>query len=169
MTPDELPSPPRKASWKRWTLVLACAVAVVTIVSLAIPPKPEPVKVWFVRATNEGGVKRLVFEGTNGVPRQIVFFVYAVIGAIPGGSVTNSASAVVAPGAVSTFTLTAPPTGVSYYVAWGFIDRERANTLWCRARIRCGYFFIAHGMPLLADFLDPAPKVRYIPSSEIKE
>jgi len=82
MIPDELPSPPRKASWKRWTLVLACVVVVIAFVLLASAPKPEPVKVWFVRATNELGVRKLVFEGTNGLPRPIVLITLATTGAV---------------------------------------------------------------------------------------
>ena len=38
MTPDVLPNPPRKASWKRWIVVLAGVVAVITIALLAFAP-----------------------------------------------------------------------------------------------------------------------------------
>src|SRR5690349_11070987 len=85
MTPDELASPPRKAKWKRWAIALACVVAAATIALLASAPKPEPVKVWFVRATNEAGVKKLVFEGTNGLPCRVACFA-GMFPAASGGS-----------------------------------------------------------------------------------
>src|SRR5689334_8163973 len=82
MTAEELPSQPRKASWKRWIVVLAGVVAVIMIALLAIAPKKEPLKVWSVGSTNEWGVKKLVFEGTNGSSSEIVFFATANTGAV---------------------------------------------------------------------------------------
>src|SRR5262245_59674389 len=63
MSPDELPNPPRKASWKRWSLALAGVLAIVLAVLFLKGPGPEPVKVWFVGTTNENGQKMLLFEG----------------------------------------------------------------------------------------------------------
>src|SRR5689334_285329 len=73
MTADAATVAPTKRGRRAWTIALAVVVAVVTSALLANAPKPEPVRVWFVRATNDGGVKRLVFEGTNGFPRPVEF------------------------------------------------------------------------------------------------
>src|SRR2546423_1046846 len=85
---------PRKRGRKAWMIGLACVVAVVTIVLLANAPRKEPVRVWFVRATNEGGEKRLVFEGTNGMAGAIEFDCYVILGAIPRAKPTTNISAI---------------------------------------------------------------------------
>jgi len=71
MSADVLPGPPRKTSWKLWVVVVACAAAVITIALLAIPSKPAPIRVWFVGTTNDAGVKKLVFAGTNGLATKV--------------------------------------------------------------------------------------------------
>src|SRR5690349_23338400 len=73
MTPDELPSQPRKASWKRWMVVLAGVLAIALAVLLFKAPAPERVSVRFLRSTNENGVQRLFFEGTNGTDVKMVY------------------------------------------------------------------------------------------------
>ena len=70
-------------------LGLAGVVAVVTIALLAIAPKKEPVRVWFVRATNEAGVKKLVFEGTNALTREVTFSAYVVPGVMRDAGFTT--------------------------------------------------------------------------------
>jgi hypothetical protein len=176
MTSDAASTQPRKRTWKRLIVVLACVVAVVTIALLATPPKPEPVKVWFVRATNEAGVKKLVFEGTNGIPKRIEFVAVAVTGAIrqikmpvgpdlPYSGTNNYASG----GTIFSFTMKAPPKDVPYFVMWKFYDVESPKTRWWRFRVGCCNFLGAHGMPNVADRLFPWVEQHYIPSSEIKE
>src|SRR5437762_14372749 len=82
MSSDAAISQPRKRGWKAWLLGLACVVAVITIVFLATAPKPEPVKVWFVRSTNEMGEKKLFFQGTNGIPKQVYYVACVATGAV---------------------------------------------------------------------------------------
>jgi hypothetical protein len=176
MTPDELPSPPRKASWRRLLLVLACVVAVTTIALLAITPKKEPVKVWFVRSTNASGVKTLVFQGTNGVPTQILFYADVftnaplqakaahALGPVNGWTRTN-----VPAGTNFILTLEAPPNNVPYYVVWAFSETGPPATLWGRFR-RAGHdFFKAHGMPGLSRRFGHSGEAHSIPSTEITE
>src|SRR5690348_12894961 len=123
MSFDAASSEPRKRSWKRLIIVLACVVAVITIVLLAIPPKKEPVKVWFVRATNELGVKKLVLEGTNGLPREIQFAVFVFTGGVHQAKPTAGfdefydwTNLAVDVGTNIYFTVSAPAKDVPYYV-----------------------------------------------------
>jgi len=176
MTPDAASFQPRKRSWKRLIVALACVVAVVTIVLLATPPKPEPVKVWFVRATNVLGEKKLVFEGTNGSPREIVAFAVVVTGSagsakapagpVPSYDVSRAEAAV---RTSFTLALATPPKDVPYRVMWWFDDIHYPQTREGRFRKACCYFFVNHGMPALARRFARKPDVHYIPSSEIKE
>src|SRR2546423_7350886 len=76
MIPDELPNPPRKASWKRWSLVLACVLAIGLVVLFLKAPTPERVSVTFVGSTNYNGQRTLVFKGTNGLPRDITYWAF---------------------------------------------------------------------------------------------
>jgi hypothetical protein len=176
MTPDELASPPRKRRWKRLIVALACVVAVTIIALLANTPKKEPVKVWFVRATNEMGEKKLVFQGTNGIARTMVCFTDVVTGATHHAKAPTSlrpsydlALINAAAGTSFTFTLSAPPKGAPYYVEWSFHETPRVSTRWGRFRTGCCNFFIDHGMPRLARRFAPTPETHYIPSTEFKE
>ena len=197
MTPDELPSQPRKASWKRWIVVLAGVVAVITIVLLAIPPKEEPVRVWFVRATNSVGLKLISFAGSNGVPvritrpagqrefvfegmnglsRRIEFSASLFTGTVPQAKVTAGSRTVYdwtinwpTAGTSFCFTLDAPSNEIPYYVEWEYRAVGLPMSRRERLRMECHDFFIAHGMRSLgARFRDPT-YTRYIPSTDIKE
>src|SRR5438874_4366635 len=75
MTPDELPTPPRKASWKRG-LALTCVLAIILVALFLKAAAPEPVSVRFVHSTNYFGRKTLVFQGTNGTARPITYSAY---------------------------------------------------------------------------------------------
>ena len=176
MSADELPSPPRKTSRKRWAVALTCVVAVTMVVLLATPPKPEPVKVWFVRATNEGGVKKLVFEGTNGLTNRITYYAYLSPRSkryvtTPGAWAPyyDLASGGKGPGESFTFTLKAPPKDVPYYVKWSFDDNPWHTTRSGGFRMACYNFLLTHGKFRLAEHFKPKVDFHYIPSSEIKE
>ena len=176
MTPDEPSAAPRKRSWKRLIVVLACVVVVITIVLLALAPKQEPVKVWFVRATNELGEKTLVFEGTNGAPKQLYYAACVSTGNVRHPSMPpglrpgyNLISSVGAARTNFSFTLNAPSNGVPYPVMWRFADMRPAQTRWERFRMACFNFFSNHHMPALANRFVPAIHWHYIPSTEIKE
>jgi hypothetical protein len=151
-------------------------VAVVTIVLLATPPKPEPVKVWFVRATNYPDHKRLVFQGTNGTLERIELDAYAITGAVRHvstmaglGPTYHYTSAGVAAGTNFYFALEAPPKDVPYFVMWQFREMGGVSMPWEGFRWRCFKFFYAHGMHRLARRFEPTPEEHYIPSTEIKE
>jgi hypothetical protein len=174
--PDAASTQPRKRGWKRWTLALACVVAVVTIVLLATPPNTEPVKVWFVRATNELGEKKLVFEGTNALPRGVVVSACFLTSAIPPGKAQvelrplyDTAKLFTAAGTNFHFTLYSPPKDVSYAVTWGVDDIGAPMTLSWKPRLACHKFFLARGMTRMAIRFSPTPELHYIPASEIKE
>ena len=176
MTADAATVAPTKRGRKAWLIALAVVVAVVTIALLTNAPKPEPVKVWFVRATNVAGVKRLVFEGTNGTGRAVEVFAVAatgaprqekvIYGADPVGMDGYAASAA---GTPFTLTLKAPPKDASYHVVWWVDDKIDPLTRWERFRWGCRDFFRAHGMYRIAGRFMPKAKEHYIPSSEIKE
>jgi len=173
---SELNSQPTKRRRKAWLIALAVVVAVVTIALLAILPKKKPVKVWFVRATNELGEKKLVFEGTNGIPRSIEFRACVVTGVTvyaqaPAVPYPNYDWTTDYPGAGTNFyfTLKAPPKDVPYFVECGFRDVGIASTRWGRFRWRCYDFLFTHGMRRLAERFDSRHELQYIPSTEIKE
>ena len=172
----ELSSQPTKRGRRAWLIGLLCVVALITIVLLANAPKPEPVKVWFVRATNEGGVKRLVFEGTNGMRTGISATAWL---AAAGGSGSNTASRftnreevtnrIVAAGTGFDFSLEAPTKNVPYIVVWYFYDDPPFQTRGQRFRFRANTLFRAIGMPRLAERLFSTTHRHIVPSTEIKE
>src|SRR5690242_13354851 len=152
MTSDELPRPPRKRRWKRWIVALACVVAVTIVALLPETPKKEPVRVWFVRSTNEMGTNKLVFRGTNSIAREIAFSAWLFTGAIPHGKAQADADLFidvtydsVAARTNFYFALNAPPNAVPYYVEWKFVDLWRPKTRWYIFRLECCNFFCAHG------------------------
>ena len=172
----ELSSQPKKRGRKAWLIALAVVAAVVTIALLATPPKPEPVKVWFARATNEAGVKKLVFEGTNGMSRQIGLLTCVVTGAVlqanslPGlPSRYDYIYSEIAPGTNFRLTLYAAPKDLPFCVMWELHDFARPWTALRRLRVEYSDLFMWHGMPRLAKLLNRQPEVHYIPSTEIKE
>ena len=172
----ELGSQPTKRGRKAWLIALAVVVAVVTIVLLANAPKPEPVKVWFVRATNEAGVKKLVFEGTNGLRREIyiqadVFSGTTNIADMPwmSPSVDRTNDIRVPGGTNFVFALKEPPRDLPYYLDWWFYDDEAMTTRWARVQLRCYDFLVTHHMDSLAEPLADFPKHHYITSTSIKD
>ena len=176
MTPDELPSPPRKASWKRWTLVLAC-VAAIALVALLLPaPTPQPARIWFVRSTNVNGVKTLVFQGTNGTAGKVAFDAWFTtnltasyrLDAIPTDD-EDAARQSVPPGESFTFTLVAPPKEPATRLMWVCSGPELEPKRWVGLRAECAAFLKDHGMPALAARFAPWPTGQVIPPSEIKE
>ena len=183
MTPIEPASPPRKASWKRWVVVAACAAAVATIAFVAIPPKPEPVRVWFVGYTNQFGRKCLVFEGTNGTPAQIEVNARVVTGeirqvraTIPNAetldrTLTNRFEARTSTprGECFRFIVPVPRKDVPYCVIWHVPEFLRPTWRYGKLRGGCYDFLMAHNMPRLAGYVAPYGKLHYIPSTEIKE
>ena len=162
--------------WKRLIVVLAGVVAVTVIALLALTPKKEPVRVWFVGYTNDMGQKRLVFGGSNSLPRQIGFSVCVFTGEIHHAKAPADLEPYndwVVGGRTEEgsfpFTLYVPPKGVPYYVAWALYQTPPSTTRWWRFRMGCGRFFARHGMPRLARRVAPKPDTHYIPSTEIKE
>ena len=157
-------------------IALAVVVAVAMIALLPTAPKPEPVKVWFVRATKEGGVKRLVFEGTNGLTKAIQINAFVFEGATDKASprptnhffydwvFTNAPAK-----ANVQFNVSVPGKGVPYYVKWFFNDNSASVTSWGRFRMRCYDFFSAHSMPSVAGHFEFKTVQHIIPSTEIKE
>jgi hypothetical protein len=183
MTPDAASTQPRKRRWKRLIVALACVVAVVTIVLLATPPKPEPVKVWFVGYTNDYGRKWLVFAGTNGTPIQtevdscvVTGEIWQVRARIPNYQTLVPILASLPEARTSTprgecfrFTLPVPHKEVPYCVIWYVPDFVDPAWRYGRLRWGCYKFLVAHHMPRLAQYLVPYGKLHYIPSTEIKE
>jgi hypothetical protein len=169
MTPDALPSPPRKRSWKVLIVALACVVAVITIVFLASAPKKEPVKVWFAGYTNLYGRKQLVFQGTNGSPRAITYFAGVCRERTNNAGYYSTAAREEALRASFTFTLDPPRKEGPYYVMWEFHEKWSPATGWERFRIGCENFFLTLGMGAPARLFGQHPHKHYIPSTEIKE
>jgi hypothetical protein len=156
MTPDELPSPPRKVSWKRWTLVLACVLAIAVAVLFLKTPTPEPVSVWFVRSTNYNGQKMLLFKGTNGLPERIVYGTdvttraKGTIRPNPQSLLAREAAfGVVGAGTTFTFLLVAPPEDATWTVRWNVPQVLHQSTRWDVIRSDCFQFLRGHGMASL--------------------
>ena len=176
MTPIEPPTPPRKASWKRWIVAVACVAAIALAALFLKAPVPEKVSVWFVGSTNVNGVKRLVFEGTNGLPRRIMYFA-AVYPTATDPTRTNGfpafsvepAGAEVHAGEAFTFPLNAPGSDTNWMVAWWTWESEQPLTRWEETRMELNEFLRTHNMPAFADRLAVHAKVHIIPASEIKE
>ena len=169
-------SQPTKRGRKAWLIGLAVVVAAVTIALLANAPKPEPVKVWFVRATNEAGVKRLVFEGTNGTGRKVVIFAAVFTGAVPDAKAPtvpslpyNFTNSAVPTRTSFCLTMVPPPNDATYYVEWVVLHEPADQTRWRRFRWACFDYASAHNMPRLAGLLLPNTETHMIPSTEIKE
>ena len=176
MTPDEPSAAPRKRSWKRWIVVLACVVAGTIIALLANAPKNPPVAVWFAQSTNLSGHKWLVFQGTNGTTRGIRYHAHLVTDSIRPPktmghlrSFSSQAAGAARAGESFSFTLEALPKEVPYHVTWFFYDQMPPATRWERFRTGCFDFFRAHGMYGLARRFMPTPKEHFIPSTEFKE
>ena len=183
MTSDVASSEPRKRSWKRLIVVLACVVAVALAVLFLKTPAPEPVTVRFVDSTITNGLRVLHFQGSNGLPRRITFFAGVITNSIyhsPAQDVFvrvlddfdprhNPAKFDADARASFTFTVHVPPKEVPYHVTWDFFEENRPATRWERFQIGCYTFFRDHGMRLLARPFVPKPEVHLIPSTEIKE
>jgi hypothetical protein len=176
MTLDAGTSQPRKRSWKRLIVVLACVVVVTTIALLASAPKKEPVKVWFVCSTNYGHHEKLVFEGTNGLPEGIGFSAGVVTGTMPRAKTpTDSLTyyhwthTISAAGTNFDFALVAPLKDVPYYVVWEFHGIGNPETRWEKFRIWFRDAFVGLGLGRPAKHSERPTHVHYIPSSEIKE
>jgi len=176
MSADAATVAPTKRRRRAWLIGLAVVVAVVTIALLANAPKQEPVKVWFVRATNEAGVKKLVFEGTNGAPRRILFSAGAYSGALDDTETPirrrlyhNPTIAWPAAGTNFNFTVDTPSNDAPYFVMWSFHEIKSSRTGFERFQLWCEGFFRARGMPAVGRRLGIHLETHYIPSTEIKE
>jgi len=176
MTPNELPSEPRRGSWKRWVVAAVGALVIVMAVFLLSAPIHEAVSVWFVRSTNEVGEKQLVFKGTNGFSIQILFYADVFTNAayptrarprmnhVNGWTRTN-----VVAGTSFDFTLKTPTSDVPYYVVWAYHETGPAATRWEKVRIALHDFFRDHGMPTLSRRFGRTGDAHSIASTEIKE
>jgi hypothetical protein len=125
MTSDAASSQPRKRSWKRLIVALACVVAIALAALLLPAPTPRPARIWFVRSTNVNGVKTLVFQGTNGTSGKVAFDAWFTtnltasyrLEAIPTDA-EEVARQSVPPGESFTFTLVAPPKEPASRLMW---------------------------------------------------
>ena len=176
MTPDELPSQPRKASWKWWIVVLAGVLAIVLAVLFLKAPAPEPVSVRCVGSTNYNGQKFFVFKGTNGSSVKIAYSSYVLCHPkrpTHAGSrwfpLPNQVTATASAGATFTFFLDAPPKDVDWCITLFFIENGHVMTPWEERRFECVAFLADHGMPRLAWRIPTAFKMRYITAADLKE
>jgi hypothetical protein len=174
-TPDALADPPRKTSWKRWIIATACVLAAATIAYLT-PPKPGPVKVWFVGTTNEFGTNKLVFTGTNGVKGGIEIYACVVTGAVDLATAKRRKLLAydeiffgVPAAQTNEFALNAPPKGVPYGVAWNFAERRTGSTPSADFRVWLSQSLHAHHMRVLGERVNIWSAYQWIPSTEIKD
>jgi len=176
MTAEELPNPPRKASWKRWIVVLAGVLAVVLAVLLLKAPGPELVSVRFVGSTSEYAQKTVAFKGTNGLSKTISYQAWISL-RVPEATLTNGviyssiggASGTAGPRETFTFEVHAPENERDWIVLWYFGDAAHATTRFERAREACYWFFTKHRMHTLAQHFRNDPRWHYIRASEVKE
>jgi len=178
MSADELPSPPRKSSWKRWTLAVACVVAIALALAALFlkAPTSDPVAVTFLRSTNYNGQKTLVFSLTNGLPRKIGW--YARIHTTPPGTndpsgrlhiYHNPAVGEVEAGRAFTFALDAPPTGTDWRMIWLYVDPGNVPTGREKIRADCSAFLAKLHMRTLARWFEAPPTRHEIGASDFKE
>src|SRR5262245_24560551 len=176
MTPDTLASPPRKISWKRWAVALACVPAIIIVALLLKAPTPAPARIWFVRSTNVNGVKTFVFEGTNGTAGKVAFDAWFTtnmsaryrLNALPTDD-EETARQSIPPGQSFTFTLVAPPKEPATRLMWVCSGPELEPKRWVRFRADCADFLDGHGMPALAARFAPYPIRQVFPAEEMKE
>ena len=175
-TPDQLPSQPRKASWKRWTIALACVLAIFLALVYPTPPGPEPVSIRFVGVTNLYGQNRLAFKGKNRLAKPITYDVWAYRcnpAAIPtnlaaiGASSTRSANA--GPGEAFTFDLAAPDDGPNWLATWSYHVAPHPLTRWEQTKFRCYVFLNRHHLSRVAHLFGSPPRIRYISPTDLKD
>ena len=175
-TPEDIPAPPQKTSWKGWTLALACVLSTAVVIYVLVPPATEPVMVAFLHATNYNGNKRLVFQLTNGTARAIYYNAYTTTNLTasshplsPPVIYKGAASALnIAPGGTVTFSLPAPPREPAWRIVWWFGDLRRM-TPWDERRLRFSVFLWHHGMESLAGRIQPANRKHYISPADLNE
>jgi hypothetical protein len=176
MTPEALPTQPRKASWKRWMTALASVLAIIAAALLLKAATPEPVSIWLVCSTNVNGVKTLVFQGTNGTAGKIAYSAWFttnltasyLVNAFPAGY-EDAARGSILPGKSFTFSLVAPPKEPARRFMWDCSGPELDPKRWVRLRAECADFLMTHGMWTLAARIAPWSRRHYILASEIKE
>ena len=189
MTPDVLPSPPRKASWKRWIVVSAGVLAITLAVLFLKAPAPEPVSVRFVGSTDDNGKRVLRFKGTNGLPRGIAYWAHVSL-TLSNGTQTAAVTSppqspdrqfrrgldpylpsvcVASPRETFTFSLEVPPKGTNWQVVWSFSDPDHIPTRWENLRWRCADFLASHKLTWLAVRIQPVDVFYYTPWTETKE
>ena len=175
-TPHELPSPPRKASWKRWTLAFSCVLAIALAVLLLKAPAPERVSVRYAGSTNYNGLKTLVFKGTNALSTKIVYYASVTVrpgypfqtdGLVYGG--LYRAGGDVGAGETFTFYLDAAPKDIDWYVTWDFYEQGHVTTHWEKAR-KWSYLFVTkHKMRTLARWIGPPSRPHIIPATDLHD
>ena len=152
--------------------MLATAVAVLFLKA----PTPERVSVGFLSSTNDKVNTKLIFKGTNGLPRTITFEAF-VNWKIPVKVATTSlpirppriACENVDPGDTFTFSLNLPPKGTDWWVEWCFEESDHFPTRWDKVRAGCSTFVENLGMPKLASFLSASPRRHYIYLTDLKD
>ena len=176
MTPIEPPTPPRKASWKRWIVAVACVAAITLAVLFLKAPTPEPVSVKFIGTTNYNGEKMLLFRATNGLVREIFIQAFVTDTFVDIDQFDNGtnpyydrAMGVVAAGGTGTFLVRRLREGADPYVMWVVLDSGRVQTRGDKARAACFNFLKNHGMKTLARHFPCPPYPHYISPTDLKE
>ena len=175
-TPDEVPNPPRKVSWKRWTLAAACVLAIALVVLFLGSPGRERVSIRFVGITNYHGQSRLMFKGTNGLPNAIKYDAWAfrtANGATPTdlASISGSSSRIASVGAREAFAfeLDAPAEGPSWRMGWTYYAPPHPRTRWEQTKFRCYVFLNQHRMHSLAGLFGDRLRINYISPANLKD
>jgi len=175
-TPDELPSQPRKASWKRWTLAVACVLAIALAVLLPKALEREPVSVRFIGSTNDSGHRVLYFEGTNGLPKNITYNAqlfatndYSSQRGGPQQPYDWIALRSVPSGKSFVFALDTPPMQTNWYVRWHFGEQNTNSTRWQKVQFVCYETLARHGMYGLAQVVGGPRHVHIIPATDLKD
>jgi len=176
MSTDELPSPPRKSSWKRWTFALTTLLALALAALFLKALTNEPVSVKLVFSTNDNGQRKLIFEGTNGLPRRIAYVARIMrIGtsatqAIHLANVYHeTAYGNIWEERTFRFSLDVPTNDVSWYMMWYFNDLDRTPSRLEMARLNCYVFLADHHMGILARPFAGRDNRHFIPSTDLKE
>jgi hypothetical protein len=122
------------------------------------------------------GIKKVIFAGTNGLPRTLFLFAGVANGEIDRTKTSLDASVycdwtTLSPVAGTTFdfALGTPGEGLAYYVICEFHDDGFSSTRRGRFQEACQNILLRLHMRRLAKHFEGVVHTLYIPSTEIKE
>jgi len=180
MSADEHPSPPRKTSWKRWTLALTTLLAVALAALFLKAPREEPVTLRFVGTTNydagQGVQKVFVLRVTNALPRKVRLYAFATYKFVDWDRPETITDPYyeryvehIAAGGTRTILVRPIQDGTDTYVMWQFEEQDVEKTRMGKARMACYNFLWKHGIKRLPYLFSNWSHPHYLSPADLKE